>query len=126
VSGRFRVIQRRDDDDDDRDDDRGAVTLENGRPERDLSDDGGRERLYRIYVPRGTARLRISASGGRGQYDLLVSHGRRPTGPNSVSTASRDRGIDIDLRSPRQGWWYVVLRARRSYRGVDLVARYGR
>ncbi|HET6856220.1 MAG TPA: M9 family metallopeptidase [Streptomyces sp.] len=80
--------------------------------------------LY-LYVPAGTARLRITTAGGTGDADLYYS----ASGWASVSShSSRDTGAGSDhaltVDNPRAGVHYVSLYAAEGFDGAVVSTQY--
>jgi hypothetical protein len=81
----------------------------------------GEELHYRVYVPGDADTLDIRTGSGRGDADLYVRFGELPA---KVAFDGRSTGNtsaeQIVIRQPREGWWYVTVRAFTDIDGVDL------
>lgn len=101
----------------------GTVTeLTSGIPAAPRGGGAGDTATFRITIPDGRA-LRVSTSGGTGDTRMLVSRGAPPT----------DEAYDFAVDDPRNaasvfvpaaaaGDWYVVLRGKRRFDSVRVVA----
>jgi hypothetical protein len=85
----------------------------------------GSERLYRITVPAGMARLDLQISGGTGECDLYVKQGTpatltsydyRPFLPGNLESVS--------INNPAAGDWFLLLHGYAAYGGVRVRADY--
>jgi len=90
-----------------------------------LSGTTGTERVFKIAVPAGRAKLEIKIYGGSGDADLYVKRGSAP------STSSYDyrpyvagNTETVTVPSPASGDWYIKIRAYSTYSGLTLVAAY--
>jgi hypothetical protein len=105
----------------------GTVTLlSNGVPVTNISGAEGSERIYRLIVPSGQAKLEIKISGGTGDADLYVKRGSPPTAleydyrPYLVGS---EETVTVD--NPTGGDWFMMIRGYRAYAGLTLVATFG-
>jgi len=84
------------------------------------------EKVYRIEVPSGQAKLEVEISGGTGDADLYVRRGSRPTvlaydyRPYLVGNDET-----VTINNPAAGTYYIMLRGYTVYSGLTLVASYG-
>lgn len=95
--------------------------LASGDAVRDIRADRGEELHFRVYVPADADVLEIRTSGGRGDADLYIRHGELPgkaayDGRSSGSSSTEH----VEIRRPREGWWYITLRAFSDFRDVDM------
>ncbi|MCG8420691.1 MAG: pre-peptidase C-terminal domain-containing protein [Proteobacteria bacterium] len=97
--------------------------LQNGVPVTDLSASEGQWKHYRIDVPAGASNLRMQISGGSGDADLYTRFGAKPT-TSTYDCRPYSSGNDetCTVPSPDTGYYYVSVRAYRTYSGVTLVA----
>jgi serine protease len=98
--------------------------LSNNVPVSNLSD-GTRsaEKTYTVEVPSGSKKLTVSSSGGRGDVDLYVKFGSKPTGSSyDCRPYKTGNNESCSLSSPRAGTFYVVLKTYAAYSGVTLKA----
>jgi len=105
----------------------GTVTLlSNGVPVPNISGAEGSERIYRLIVPSGQAKLEIKISGGTGDADLYVKRGSPPT---TMEYDYRPYLIGSDetvtVTNPTGGDWLIMIRGYRAYTGLTLVATFG-
>ncbi|MBR7799002.1 M9 family metallopeptidase [Undibacterium fentianense] len=81
--------------------------------------------LY-IMLPTGAKNLKLYTNGGTGDVDLYVKKGSYPT-TSSYDAASVKAGNDenVLLPTPSSGvWYYIVLRAKQAFTGVNINATY--
>jgi hypothetical protein len=100
--------------------------LENGVPVKDLSGDGGSERLFRFDLPAGQTNLLIQMSGGTGDADLYVRLKSPPTTTEydyRPFQAGNNESVAVD--APAAGTWFVLVRGYSSYTGLTLKASWG-
>ncbi len=105
----------------------GTVTLlSNGVPVTNISGTEGSERIYRLIVPSGQAKLEFVISGGTGDADLYVKRGSPPT---SLEYDYRPYLIGseetVTVNNPTGGDWFVMIRGYRAYAGLTLLATFG-
>jgi hypothetical protein len=105
----------------------GTVTLlSNGVPVTNISGAEGSERIYRLIVPSGQAKLEIGISGGTGDADLYVKRGSPPTAleydyrPYLIGNEET-----VSVNNPTGGDWFVMIRGYRAYAGLTLLATFG-
>lgn len=79
-------------------------------------------RLYRVKVPADAKSLTVSLAGGVGNADLYVRQGRFPN-RRHFDCAPRLSGNDevCEFESPKEGYWYIRVRANRFFWGPDLT-----
>jgi hypothetical protein len=100
--------------------------LENGVPVKDLSGDGGSERLFRFDLPAGQTNLLIQMSGGTGDADLYVRLKSPPTTTEydyRPFQAGNNESVAVD--APAAGTWFVLVRGYSNYTGLTLKASWG-
>ncbi len=95
--------------------------LASGDAVRNIRADRGEELHFRLYVPADADALKVRTSGGRGDADLYVRHGQLPAkaaydGRSTGSSAAEH----VEIRRPREGWWYITLRAFSDFHDVDM------
>ncbi|MGE5294794.1 MAG: pre-peptidase C-terminal domain-containing protein [Solirubrobacterales bacterium] len=102
-----------------------AITMKNNEPATNISGVAAAEQFYKIVVPEGQDMLTIQMSGGTGDADLYVKFGAMP------KTSSYDyrpyligNEETVEVRSPKAGTWYVMIRGYQAFSGITLVARY--
>ncbi len=101
-----------------------AYRPNNGTRAENVAAREGEPRYYRVHVSRDIRRLEIATDGGRGNADLYVRHGRRPTRSTYDRRSTYEgNGDRVTLDNPRDGWWYVMLYPERRYYGLDLRIR---
>lgn len=79
-----------------------------------------------IMVPAGTKNMKIYTNGGTGDVDLYVKKGSYPT-TSSYDAASLKAGNNENVlfASPTANtWYYIVLKAKQPFSGVNLNASY--
>lgn len=100
-----------------------ATPLTSGVPVAGISGAQGSQRLYRIRVPTGATRLRVTTSGGQGDVDLFVRKGSPPVS-GSVDCESSNEANDesCDVANPSSADWYILLIGYAPYSGATLTA----
>ncbi len=105
----------------------GTVTLlSNGVPVANISGAEGSERIYRLIVPSGQAKLEFAISGGTGDADMYIKRGSPPTAleydyrPYLIGNEEAET-----VNNPSGGDWFVMIRGYRAYAGLTLVATFG-
>lgn len=102
-----------------------VVLLSNGVPVTNISGAEGSERIYRLVVPGGQAKLEIKISGGTGDADLYVKRGSPPTTLEydyRPYLVGNEETVTID--NPTSGDWFMMIRGYRAYAGLTLVATF--
>lgn len=81
---------------------------------------------YKINIPAGQSWLEITTSGGTGDVDIYAKYSARPT-KNMCDDKGENWGNKEALlfTSPREGFWYIMLKGYSNYTGVTLKASYG-
>jgi hypothetical protein len=78
---------------------------------------------FSITVPEGATVLQVVMGGGRGDADLYVRAGRRPTGSLWDCRPYMDTADEVcTLASPRAGTWFVSVAGYEAYSGAHLTA----
>lgn len=95
--------------------------LRSGDAVRDIRAERGQELYFRVYVPSDADELLVETAGGRGDADLYIRHGSLPGkaafDARSTGSSTRER---IEIRRPREGWWYITLRGFTDFADVDM------
>ena len=99
--------------------------LVNGTARTGLSSSGARFSFvyYKVIVPAGKTRLRVTLAGGTGDADLFVRLGAKPTG--SGDTCSSELGGNDEvctINNPVAGTYFVGLMVWDPYSGASLTA----
>ena len=104
---------------------RAAIRLANKQPYELRAGAAGSETLYKIEVPEGQrGALSVLTSGGTGDANVLVSHGRAPTQAASEHRSVRSGNNEVvRITRPAAGTYYIKLVGHRAYSGVRLEAR---
>lgn len=79
-----------------------------------------------INLPAGARNLKLYTTGGTGDSDLYVGLDRYPT-TSSYDYASAQTGNtdSVSIASPQSGkWYYIMLKARSAFSGVNINATY--
>jgi len=103
-----------------------VVLLSNGVPVTNISGTEGSERIYRLIVPSGQAKLEFVISGGTGDADMYVKRGSPPTTleydyrPYLIGSEET-----VTVNNPTGGDWFVMIRGYRAYAGLTLVVTFG-
>ncbi|MFD7427794.1 M9 family metallopeptidase [Streptomyces sp. NPDC059818] len=80
--------------------------------------------LY-VYVPAGTARLKITTSGGTGDADLYYNaNGWATTGAYTSRATGSGNAHTLTVDHPAEGAHYVSLYAVQDFGGVKVSAQY--
>lgn len=80
--------------------------------------------LY-VYVPAGTARLKITTSGGTGDADLYYNaNGWATTGAYTSRATGSGNAHTLTVENPAQGAHYVSLYAVQDFGGVKVSTQY--
>ncbi|MCO7225580.1 PKD domain-containing protein [Pleionea sp. CnH1-48] len=105
-------------------DDNGPTELINGNTVTDLSASTGEELHYVLKnVPADTAELRFLIEGGSGDADIYIRYGAAPTTSEYDHRPYRNGNYEpVNISSPQSGNWYVMVRAYRTFSGVNLSA----
>lgn len=109
------------------DDDGGGGTpaLRNNVPVTNLSGERLSEGHFSIAVPAGARNLMVSISGGRGDADLYVRQGQKPTATIYHCRPYRNGNQEsCGFVTPVAGTYHVMLRGYTSYSGVSLKASF--
>lgn len=76
---------------------------------------------WRVEVKAGAPALKISTAGGRGEVDLYVRFGARPTAAQSDAASVKAGNLEaVTIAAPKAGTYYIGLRAGAPYAGVTL------
>ncbi|MBL8299013.1 MAG: collagenase [Rhodanobacteraceae bacterium] len=90
-----------------------------------ISANTGNIAYFYVYIPAGTAQLRIRSSGGTGDANLYAN---APTW--ATPTAYQQRSINagngetLTINNPPTGYYYVSLHAASAFSGVTLSTEY--
>lgn len=79
-----------------------------------------------IMLPTGAKNLKLYTNGGTGDVDLYVKKGAYPT-TSLYDAASLKAGNNesVFFATPTSGtWYYIVLKAKQAFSGVNLSATY--
>jgi hypothetical protein len=104
----------------------GVRALASGENVVALAGSQGSVQYFKVEVPEGRNRLVVGMSGGRGNADLAVSRGVRPT-----LTAADCRSQDLTslevcvFENPAPGTWLIRVDGKTDFKDVVLTARYG-
>ncbi len=91
----------------------------------DLSDFTGGQKVYTFEVDDCAELLEVTISGGSGDADLYVRFGSPPTTSNYQCRPYKSGNNEsCEFDDPQAGTWYLMVRAYRTYSGVDLEAKY--
>lgn len=97
------------------------VELQNDVEVSDIGAVQGENRYYRITLPANVTRLTLSTSGGPGDADLYVRHGKLPTTSASTCRSTAPATTEsCTVNQPAAGDWYVLLDAYTTYSGLTL------
>jgi hypothetical protein len=91
--------------------------------DRDIAGDAGSFQHFAITVPEGAAVLEVVMGGGRGDADLYVRAGRRPTADAWDCRPYLDTDDEVcTLAQPRAGTWYVSVAGYEAFSGSHITA----
>src|SRR5690606_12100669 len=82
---------------------------------------------YQVTVPADAANLRFAIWGGTGDADLYVNFGSPPDRDNGddCHETSKNNNHSCTFETPRQGVYYVDIRAASKFSNVSLLIDYG-
>jgi len=84
----------------------------------------GSQQYWKIQTPAGAA-LTISISGGTGDADLYTKFGAKPTTSSYDCRPYKSGNAETcTVASTQAGYYYIMLRAYRTYSGVSLKGQY--
>lgn len=99
-----------------------ATTIRLDRAVENLSGAAGSARYFAVAIPSGATRIEVQLEGTSGDADIYLRYNVYP------STSRYDGRSDgpttserIEVRAPRSGTWYVMLRGYSAFRGGRLV-----
>ena len=102
-----------------------AIALQNNESLENLSGSQGSTVFHTLTVPRGASQLSIGISGGRGDADLYVKIGSRPSTSSYNCRPYRNGNNETcSASSPPEGIYYIMVRAYSSFSGVTLTVSY--
>lgn len=91
-----------------------------------LSGQAGEGCTYRLAVPPGTTRLRLTLEGGQGQADLYLHYGVTPL-PNRfsdrVSLAGPGAAVS-EILDPAPGLWFIRVQGTGPFKDLRLGVHY--
>lgn len=97
-----------------------------GTPAAGVASVGGRGAIFfRITVPPGATRLRITTSGGTGDVDLFCRAGAPPAFPDKVAASgeSAQNNEQCRIDNPQAGVWYAQVQdGSEPFGGVTVAA----
>jgi len=101
-----------------------APQLTSNVPVSNLSDQTkSTEKTFTVEVPAGSKKLSVTTSAGRGDVDLYVKFGSKPTNSSyDCRPYKTGNNESCTVSSPRAGVYYVVLKTYAPYSGVSLKA----
>jgi uncharacterized protein (TIGR03437 family) len=106
----------------------GAEVLTPGIPKPGLSGDRTSETFYKVVVPEGASRLRVTTSGGTGDLDLMARFGKAPVcsgilAPCDFDEASWENGNQesVDIADVLPGEWFINLSGYEAYQDATLL-----
>ncbi len=99
-----------------------ATTIRLDRAVEGLSGAASSARYFAVAIPSGAARVVVTLEGASGDADIYLRHNVYPSTSRfdgrSDGPTSRER---IEVRAPRSGTWYVMLRGYSAFRGARLL-----
>lgn len=100
--------------------------LNNNSPVSNLAENSkSAEKAYIFEVPAGSKKLTVSISGGRGDADLYVKFGSKPSSSSFDCRPYKTGNVEsCTISSPRAGVFHIVLKAYAPYSGVTLKAKF--
>ena len=97
--------------------------LVSGVPLFPLSASEGDRETFELKVPRGAKILWIDITGGEGDADLLIAHGRSPDWDDLDFAPYLDGNEEwVLIEDPAPGAWYISVDAYSNFDGVELMA----
>lgn len=83
------------------------------------------DKSYTVEVPANSKNLTISISGGRGDADLYVKFGSKPSSSSyDCRPFKTGNSESCSVPSPKAGTYHVVVKTYAAYSGVSLKASY--
>ena len=100
-----------------------ASTTATALLDRDVAGGAGSFQHFAITVPDGASVLEVVMGGGRGDADLYVRAGRRPTANLWDCRPYMNTADEVcTLAAPRAGTWYVSVAGYEAFSGAHLSA----
>ncbi|WP_020405233.1 pre-peptidase C-terminal domain-containing protein [Hahella ganghwensis] len=100
-------------------------TLNDGDVIRNLSATKGNAEYYVMDVPAGSTNLYFRITGGRGDLDMHIKQGSKPSLNNYDCRPYKTTQEEVCyFRAPQPGRYYVMLHAFSNYSGITLDAGY--
>ncbi|WNG30762.1 hypothetical protein F0U62_47165 [Cystobacter fuscus] len=85
----------------------------------------GSVQYFKVEVPQGKNRLVVGMSGGRGNADLAVRQGARPTLTEADCRSEDSTNLEVCVfENPAPGTWLIRVEGRTDFKDVVLTARY--
>ena len=85
----------------------------------------GSDALFKITVPADMKRLAVLTRGGTGSVSVFVRKGLPPApGVYDFKKAGTSTRVDLVVKRPAAGDWFIMLRGRSNYSGTSIQATY--
>lgn len=104
-----------------------AIVLDNGLTYTGVSGSRGSELHFELTLAEGATGLRVALGGGRGDGDLYLRFGQKPTltaWDHRPYLGSNNEVVEIE--APRAGKWFGMVRGYSAYEGATLGAVWSR
>ena len=104
----------------------GDVTpLQSGMTMQHRAGMAGSDTLFKIAVPAGMKRLAVLTRGGTGSVAVFARKGLPPAaGVYDFKKGGVNTRVDLVVKRPAEGDWFIMLRGRSNYSGTSIQATY--
>ncbi|WP_204489826.1 PPC domain-containing protein [Archangium primigenium] len=104
----------------------GVRTLGNGENVVALKGSLGSVQYFQVEVPPGKNRLMVGLSGGRGNANLAIRQGARPTLSEADCRSQSSTNLEICvIENPTPGTWLIRVEGETDFKDGVLTARHG-
>ncbi|MFD7728981.1 M9 family metallopeptidase [Kitasatospora phosalacinea] len=99
--------------------------LDKGCVRSNVSATAGNYAYFYVYVPAGTASLKVNASGGTGNADLYYNGSTwATTGANTAKSTNSGNTETLTVTNPAEGWNFISLHAAQDFAGATVSASF--
>jgi hypothetical protein len=104
----------------------GVRTLGNGENVVALKGSLGSVQYFQVEVPPGRNRLMVGLSGGRGNANLAIRQGARPTLAEADCRSQSSTNLEVCvIENPAPGTWLIRVEGETDFKDGVLTARHG-
>lgn len=101
------------------------IPLVNGETYEDISSDDNLNRVFQMNIPYQAYNFNVSIFDGTGDADLYVAYNRIPTLDDyDCKPNLSGNNESCFFKSPREGTYYILINAYKSYSELKLKAQY--